>query len=173
MLVLEYMIYNIIPCSYTHPSAVSVWKHPWRYSWEHTHERCVSIQEHHRQCLQSATTESHVCEKARWKAAGDAIRQDHRAHQENVLRPESGVCGPGTATYNTSPTAHHLTESVYLHAQTAIAQKIVEGVYPGVTTHELDELAAQTGRCASGNNIHPVDPILFLFRSGVPDHTTP
>ena len=112
MLVLEYMIYNIIPCSYAHPSAVGVWKHPWRYSWEHTHERCVSIQEHQRQCLQSATTESHVCEKARWKAAGDAIRQDHRAHQENVLRPESGVCGPGTATHTTRHRQHIISPNL-------------------------------------------------------------
>ena len=27
---------------------------------------------------------------------------------------------------------------------TVISQKVIQGVYPGVTTHELDELAAQT-----------------------------
>lgn len=30
-----------------------------------------------------------------------------------------------------------------------ITQKIIQGVYPGVTTAELDELAAQTGACLS------------------------
>lgn len=29
--------------------------------------------------------------------------------------------------------------------QVIIAQKVVQGVYPGVTTTELDELAAETG----------------------------
>jgi hypothetical protein len=36
--------------------------------------------------------------------------------------------------------------------QVVIAQKVVQGIYPGVTTTELDELAAQTGERARNSN---------------------
>eukprot|EP00536_Pseudo-nitzschia_multiseries_P010094 jgi/Psemu1/202347/e_gw1.296.23.1 len=39
-----------------------------------------------------------------------------------------------------------------------VAQKVIQGVYPGVTTHELDELAAQTA--ASFATQHPDYSIL-------------
>ena len=45
---------------------------------------------------------------------------------------------------------------------TVISQKVIQGVYPGVTTHELDELAAQTAAYSSTQ--HPDFSILAAKR---------
>ena len=46
----------------------------------------------------------------------------------------------------------HGLDAEYVSAS-AIAQKVIAGIYPGVTTTELDELAAQT--CAYQATTHP------------------
>jgi hypothetical protein len=42
---------------------------------------------------------------------------------------------------------------IYLHSQVLVAQKVAVGVYRGVTTSELDELAAETA--AAMTSMHP------------------
>jgi len=51
-------------------------------------------------------------------------------------------------------------------AQTAVAMKVVQGIYNGVTTRELDQLAAET--CAYSSTYHP-DWSILAARIAVSD----
>jgi hypothetical protein len=85
--------------------------------------------------------EANVRDEARRGEGGGQVRQDHQSDPQALRWTELGLCRPGEPSgWLALAVPPHLPR-----AQVTIAQKVVQGIYPGVTTSELDELAAETG----------------------------
>lgn len=113
-----------------------------------------------------------VCRQARWAPGARPLRQDHCPHHQAELWAQPRLLRPGASASSRaqfecparlprprSPPALAPAPDrpgrppASLRPQVLVAQKVTTGVYKGVTTTELDELAAETA--ASMTASHP------------------